>query len=117
MSEDAKPKYSVLLTQRTARDIELLHHETRRRKGDAIAIRHMNIFKDVISRLTESPEIGICPPELAFLGVFDYRELKTQCYRFIYRVAGNEVVLCLAAPIRRDLHSLLAWRLISAHDL
>ena len=53
-------------------------------------------------------------PELAAIGVTDYRQRAFKPYRIIYRIVGMKVYVYLVADGRRDMQSLLTRRLLSA---
>ena len=68
----------------------------------------------VFFSLEELPERGSYPPELAALGVHEYREVFCKPYRIIYQVQKKHVCVSLVADGRRDMQNLLTRRLLSA---
>ena len=52
------------------------------------------------------------PPDLAALGVREYREVFFKPYRIIYRVQNEHVYVYLIADGRRDMQELLSRRLV-----
>ena len=68
----------------------------------------------VFFSLEELPERGSYPPELAALGVHEYREVFFKPYRIIYQVRKKHVRVSLVADGRRDMQNLLTRRLLSA---
>jgi toxin ParE1/3/4 len=66
-----------------------------------------------VASLTEHPEVGGYPPELATLGVKEFRQLHWKPYRILYRLSGKTVYIMLVADGRRDMQTLLAERLLA----
>jgi len=60
------------------------------------------------------PARGNYPKELVALGFREWRGVFFKPYRIIYRVIGKDVYVYLIADGRRDMQSLLAWRLLGA---
>jgi toxin ParE1/3/4 len=48
------------------------------------------------------------------LGIREYREVFFKPYRIIYRVMDKNVYVLLIVDGRRDMQSLLQWRLLDA---
>jgi toxin ParE1/3/4 len=64
--------------------------------------------------LSEFPERGAFPKELAALGIREYRESFFKPYRIIYRIMDKDVYVLLIVDGRRDMHTLLQRRLLDA---
>jgi toxin ParE1/3/4 len=58
------------------------------------------------------PERGHVVPELAELGVADYRELSIPPYRVVYRINDKAVFVQAVLDGRRDLKQILSERLL-----
>ena len=71
---------------------------------------------DVMARLTKSPERGSYPKELVSLGIKVYRQAFFKPHRVIYRITGTQVIIYPIAHGRRDMHSVLARRLLGAQS-
>jgi toxin ParE1/3/4 len=69
-------------------------------------------LESLCSRLTDMPERGHIPPELAGIGITSYREVNFKPYRGIYEVIGQDVFVHCILDGRRDIPSLLERRLI-----
>jgi toxin ParE1/3/4 len=69
---------------------------------------------EVVESLAIFPERGAYPPELLALGIREYRQTYFKPYRVIYRLLGKKVFIYLIADGRRDMQSLLAWRLLGS---
>ncbi len=73
-------------------------------------------LEDILERidsLERFPNRGSIPPDLAELGLQEYRQLLFKPYRLIYRVAGDIVMVAVVADGRRDMKSLLEQRLLA----
>ena len=106
--------FDVFLTHDAARDLDEIYgyvalHDSPKRAGYVL-----ERFENVFSSLSEFPERGAYPNELLALGVREYRETFFKPYRIIYRVMDNIVYVLLIADGRRDMQSLLQWRLLNA---
>lgn len=55
---------------------------------------------------------GHIPPEMARLGVHDFREIHYKPYRILYEIIGTEVIVHAVVDGRRDLRDILAARLL-----
>lgn len=105
-------KYEVLLTEDAERDMESIYDYIADFDCKAGADCVLDHLLEVVEGLTALPERGAYPKELAALGIRDYRQTAFKPYRVIYRVMGRKVYLYMIADGRRDMHSLLARRLL-----
>jgi plasmid stabilization system protein ParE len=69
---------------------------------------------DAIASLAEFALRGPVPPELATLGIADWRQLSLPPYRIIYAVGADIVTVAVVADGRRDFASLLERRLLQS---
>ncbi len=67
-----------------------------------------------IASLAEFAQRGPVPPELATLGIADWRQLSVPPYRIIYAVGVDTVTVAVVADGRRDFASLLERRLLQS---
>jgi toxin ParE1/3/4 len=105
---------TVFLTDDAARDLDelcvyLALHDTPQ-KADYV----LKQIESAFSRLSEFPDRGAHPKELLALGIREYREILFKPYRIIYRVMDKNVYVLLIADGRRDIQTLLQWRLFAA---
>lgn len=107
-------RYEVLLTHGAEQDLEALYDYLAVHDGPEAADRVLDQILAVAERLAELPERGNCPPELATLGIREYRQVYFKPWRLIYRVCGEQVHILLIANGRRDMASLLMRRLLTA---
>ncbi len=106
--------YRVLLTDDTVRDLEQIcdyidRHDSPAR-GDYVLKRIERAFQS----LAEHPQRGNHPRELLDIGIREYREVFFKPYRIIYRVLEDRVYVLLIVDGRRDMQTLLQWRLLQA---
>ncbi len=104
--------FRVLLTEDALHDLEALDDYLRSREGPDRADHVLGRIESAIRGLDTFPERGNHPPELAALGIREYREVFFKPYRIIYRVMGKRVYVYLIADGRRNMQSLLARRLL-----
>ncbi len=106
--------YSVLLTDDAVRDLEELDAYITAQDGPGGAQHVLGKIADAFISLEELPERGSYPPELAAIGVHEYREVFFKPYRIVYRVQKNMIYVYTVADGRRDMQSLLARRFLGA---
>ena len=104
--------YTVRLTRDAARDLEELYEFIADRDGARKANGVLDRIEGVLNSLSETPERGNHPKELAALGIREYRQVYFKPYRVIYRVMDATVYVFLIADGRRDMRSLLERRLL-----
>lgn len=107
-------KYRVFLTDDAVRDLEEIDAYLHTHDGPGRAEHVLDKIGDAILSLEELPERGPHPPELAALGIQEYRELFFKPYRIIYRVQKKHVYVYLITDGRRDMQGLLGRRLLRA---
>ncbi|MCK5154279.1 MAG: type II toxin-antitoxin system RelE/ParE family toxin [Spirochaetales bacterium] len=76
------------------------------------AIKTIQNIKEKIYKLKNYPKIGIIPPELDRIMIYDYREVHSVPYRIIYQLLDNKIYIHCILDSRRDLRSLLIERLL-----
>jgi len=106
-------KYRVLLTDHAVRDLEELDAYLLAKEGLQRAEHVLGKIGSALLELEELPERGPHPPELAALGIQEYRQVFFKPYRIIYRVQNKHVYVYLIADGRRDMQDLLSRRLVS----
>lgn len=106
--------FEVFLTGDAACDLEDLYQYTALHDTPGKADLVLTRIEEVFDSLSGSQERGTYPKELLALGIRDYREVFFKPYRVIYRITGNAVHVMLIADGRRDMLTLLQWRLLSA---
>ena len=107
-------KYSVVVDVEAERDLDdiaayIAEHDSIERAVD-VATKIERTF----AALAAFPNRGAHPKELLDYGNRDFREIKFEPYRILYRVLAREVVVVLIADGRRDMRTLLARRLLGA---
>ena len=106
--------FAVLLTNDAARDLEALYDYIALHDAPQKADYVLEQIEKAFSRLSEFPERGAYPKELAALGVREYREIFFKPYRIIYRIIDKDVYVLLIVDGRRDMQTLLQRRLLDA---
>jgi toxin ParE1/3/4 len=107
-------RFEVLLTEGAERDLEeifdyIAEHEDLSKAGHVL-----DRIEEAVESLATFPERGSHPKELLSLGIRDYRQTFLRPYRVIYRIVRERVYVYLIVDGRRDMHALLARRLLEA---
>jgi toxin ParE1/3/4 len=106
--------FAVLLTNDAARDLEELYDYIALHDAPQKADYVLEQVERAFSTLSEFPERGAYPKELAALGIREYREIFFKSYRIIYRVIDKNIYVLLIVDGRRDMQTLLQRRLLGA---
>ena len=106
--------FAVLLTNEAARDLEALYDYIALHDAPQKADYVLEQIEKAFSMLSEFPERGGYPKELAALGIREYREIFFKPYRIIYRIMDKDVYVLLIVDGRRDMQTLLQRRLLDA---
>ncbi len=105
--------YKVLLTAGAEFDLEEIYDYILNHDSKANAETVLDRLMTVVETLSSTPERGTYPKELGLLGMHDYRQIFFKPYRVIYRVIEKQVFIVLIVDGRRDMKSLLEYRLLS----
>ena len=105
--------FEVLLTHGAERDLSELHRYISGAHSRERADRLLDRLIGVAGDLARLPDRGHVPPELAAVGIREYRQVVTDGYRVIYRVMGERIIIHLIADSRRNMQSLLERRLLA----
>ena len=106
--------FAILLTNDAARDLEELYDYIALHDAPQKADYVLEQVEKAFSTLSEFPERGSYPKELAALGIREYREIFFKPYRIIYRVIDKNIYVLLIVDGRRDMQTLLQRRLLGA---
>lgn len=104
--------FDIHLTWGAQQDLAEIHAYIRESDSLAAADYVLDRLLEVADGLTHSPSRGVYPPELAALGMRQFRQVFFKPYRLIYQVVDQKVVVHLIADGRRDMPALLARRLL-----
>ena len=104
---------AVFLTEDAEGDLAELYDYIALHDAPQKADYVLDRIEKAFARLSEFPERGAHPKELLALGIREYREIFFKPYRIIYRVMGKNVYVLLITDGRRDMQTLLQWRLVS----
>jgi toxin ParE1/3/4 len=106
-------KVSVLVTEDAQRDLDDIHAYIVSQDGLDRADAILDGLGTTLSKLTKFPNRGEYPPELAALGIRQFRQVHYKPYRAIYQVTGSDIHVLVVADGRRDLQALLQRRLLA----
>lgn len=105
----------VRIAAGAARDLEAIYQRRLAQRGadgadgaDALLDR----LVAALDSLADLPAKGPVVPELAALGVDEYRQLSNPPFRMIYLAEAEVVTVLIVADARRDFRTLLAERLL-----
>ena len=104
--------YEVLLTDDAENDLFEIYRYVAFNDSLEKADQLLDKLEELVQALARLPARGHVPPELARIGVTDYREVHFKPYRVIYRIEGQRVFVYCVLDGRRDLQSLLQQRLL-----
>jgi len=105
--------FTVKFTPGAQKDLRSIHDYIARNDSSANAdYVAKKIIEEALS-LAAAPARGVHPQELLALGRRDVRQVFFKPYRILYKVRGETIIIAIIADGRRDMHSLLARRMIS----
>jgi toxin ParE1/3/4 len=107
-------KFTVVVDAEAERDLDDITAYIAEHDSIDQAIDVATRIEQSIAALTAFPNRGVHPKELLDYGNRDFREIYFKPYRIPYRVLDKQVVIVLIADGRRDMHALLARRLLGA---
>ena len=105
-------RYRVALTAGAERDLDGICAWIEHERGPDAVDEWLDEFAQAIGSFETFPERGAAPPELAAIGIKDFRQKPLNPYRIVYRVLGKKVFILIVAHARRDFQSLLQERLL-----
>jgi len=107
-------RYAVAVNAEAERDLDDITSYIAGHDSIERAIDIATGIERSFSALAAFPNRGAHPKELLDYGNRDFREIHFKPYRIFYRVLTDRVVVVLVADGRRDMHALLARRLLGA---
>ncbi len=116
MNQDASrtpPSFTIRLTREAQDDVAQIVDFLFMREGRGTADRILDGLEETIHSLAQHPNRGSRPPELAEIGVREFREVFFKPYRIIYRVFPDQIVVMLVSDGRRDMRTLLSRRMLA----
>ena len=105
-------RYAVELTRGARRDIDDILDYVASRESVDRALHVADMIEAALASLATFPNRGAHPREMLDLGHREFRQAITGPFRIIYTVVGARVVVLLVADGRRDMRTLLNWRLL-----
>ena len=105
-------RYRVRLTDEAELDLVDIYRYVTDNDSVAAADNLLDALERLCAALSELPQRGHIPPELARVAVTSYQEVHFKPYRVIYEVIGREVIVHGILDGRRDMQSLLERQLL-----
>jgi toxin ParE1/3/4 len=106
------PPLRMQLTAGAEGDLQAIYDIRLSQRGADGADAVLEALYTAMSALADFPLMGPIPPELAQLGMADWRQISVWPWRIIYTVAGDVVTIAVIADSRRDFAALLERRLL-----
>lgn len=103
--------YEVVVTAAAERDLESIYDYIAEFDGASHAEHVLDELVALVEELSQFPERGSYPKELADLGIREFRQALFKPYRVIYALRRQQVIVYLITDGRRDLQALLSRRL------
>ena len=103
----------VYVTHAAERDLDNIFAYRRRHCGEDDARTLIASLLARMRKLEHFPRSGAIPPELADLGIREYRQITLPPYRLVYRMIEGNVYIYLVSDGRRDMQTLLEQRLLA----
>lgn len=104
--------YNIILTTSAEHDLLDLHLFVELHDSPTRADALLEKIEHTILGLDQMPQRGHHPPELARLGIHDFREIHFKPYRIIYEIVDADILVHAVIDGRRDLRDLLSARLL-----
>ncbi len=105
-------KYKVFTTESADLDLLDIHLYIELNDSPERADDVLDGIEEKIAGLSNMPEKGHHPQELARIGVHNFREIHYKPYRIIYSIQDSSVVVNCVLDSRRDMQTLLQQRLV-----
>lgn len=103
----------ILVTEDAQRDLADIHSYIAAHDGEARADSIVDGIQTTLQKLARFPLRREYPPELAAIGMRDFRQAHFKPYRMIYQVSAKAIYVLVVADGRRDMKVLLQRRLLS----
>jgi toxin ParE1/3/4 len=107
-------RYKVIVTEHALLDLDDIAHYVTLHDGPDRAEQVGRHIERAYLSVSTLPHRGNYPRELLELGNRTFREVHFKPYRIVYRVLEREVLVLIISDGRRDMHALLARRLLGA---
>ena len=108
----APGKYRVLLVDLAEQDLVEVYRWVAAHESVERAEEVLSRLEDACRALGQLPTRGRVPPELARIGVTNYRQVTSKPWRIFYAIEGNTVFVAAVLDGRRDMQTLLERRLL-----
>ncbi|HMM45043.1 MAG TPA: type II toxin-antitoxin system RelE/ParE family toxin [Candidatus Macondimonas sp.] len=104
--------FAVVLTEDAVRDLDDRYSFIAAQDGRDRADQVLGRIHDKLATLRDFPERGEFPPELAALGIRQFRQIHYKPWRMVYQVSAETVTVMLLADGRQDMQTRLQRRLL-----
>jgi toxin ParE1/3/4 len=104
--------YTVLLLEEAVKDIEAIYRYIRRSGNKKAAKDMITTIREACDSLSENPERGHIPDELAQVGQFEYRQIIAKKYRIIYQLTKPNIFVFGIIHGNRNINDVLRQRMM-----
>ena len=105
-----KPK--VELTDLALQDLFDISDYYLENVSDVAATGIIDDLESSVYSLAEQPKKGHIPPEMVYLGINEYLEIRSGNYRIFYTIAGKAIYVLSILDARRNVEELLHQRML-----
>lgn len=105
-------KFKIVITASAKADMREILRYVADNDSPENAGKLLDGIERTVALLADMPERGHNPPELARMGLQDFREVHYKPFRIIYAIAAKSVIVHAVLDGRRDMQTLLQQRLL-----
>jgi toxin ParE1/3/4 len=105
-------KFTIYLIKEAESDLIDIYRYVAQNDSVENADRLLDKLEQTIAKLEAMPLRGHFPPELARIGILEFREVFFKPYRIIYQVIKTKVYVHCVLDGRRDMQDLLHQRIL-----
>jgi toxin ParE1/3/4 len=105
-------KFEVIMLKDAEDDILDIYEFFKLSDSGQNALKLIDKLEEACESISEFPQRGHFPPELEYLGIYDFKEIHFKPYRIIYRIIEKSVIIYCVLDGRRNFTELLEKRLL-----
>ena len=105
-------RYAVFMLQEAEHDLEAIFRHLLGSGNPGAAKDMIRLIRQACESLSQMPERGHVPPELARADDYEYRQIIVKPYRIIYQIVESSVFIFGIIHGRRNVDEVLRQRLL-----
>ncbi len=106
-------RYAVFMLQEAEHDLEAIFRYLLGSGNPGAAKDMIRLIRQACDSLSQMPERGHVPPELARADNYEYRQIIVKPYRIIYQIVESNVFIFGIIHGRRNVDEVLRQRLLT----